>query len=133
MPEFLKPEDTASAEELERLMSLGIAPDQQALLKDQMSQAQALRNRANPEMRGNGRVMTAANPLEFVGAVMQKRQAGKDIEKLKKDQQDSLSKQAKDRALFYELMRRGGNQGIQADPANPTGGTMAPPTRGGGY
>ena len=37
-------------------------------LEKQLEQANALRETAMPEMRGNGRVQTAANPLEFIGA-----------------------------------------------------------------
>jgi hypothetical protein len=40
-------------------------------LGEQMARADALRNTASPEMRGNGRVQTAANPMEFIGRGMQ--------------------------------------------------------------
>jgi hypothetical protein len=52
-------------------------------LGEQLARAEALRNVAAPEMRGNGRVQTAANPMEFIGrGITQYRQGRKmqDIE-----------------------------------------------------
>jgi len=53
------------------------------LLKEQMAQAQALRDVPAPEMRGNGRVQTAANPLEFIGRGIQQYRQGKEVRDLR--------------------------------------------------
>jgi len=61
--------DNMSAAEKARLAALlGTYGDQLELdnLEKQMAQAEALRQ-AMPEGRDNGRVYTAANPLEFIG------------------------------------------------------------------
>lgn len=49
---------------------LGVYGDQMEMgdLDEQLLRAQALRDTAMPEGRNSGRVYTAANPLEFVGA-----------------------------------------------------------------
>jgi hypothetical protein len=81
-----------SDDELQQLIALGIIPEEQAQLLKQQQQAQMLQQRPGPEMRGNGRVMTAANPLEFVGAGLQQ-YAGMRKEKQALDKLDELRKQ----------------------------------------
>lgn len=53
-------------------MTLGQAGygGQERGLDRQMKMADELRNTATPDMRGNSRVQTAANPLEFAGAAL---------------------------------------------------------------
>lgn len=60
-----------SDEDLAKLVELGAIPEQQAALAKQMQQARMLQQQAGPEMRGNSRVQTAANPLEFLGTGLQ--------------------------------------------------------------
>jgi hypothetical protein len=117
MPGFLSPEEEVSDEELQQLMALGIIPDQQSNIKEQMAQANALRQN-KPEMRGNGRVMVAANPLEFLGQGIQNYKAGKDLKELKKQQDALLQQQVAGRGAFYKALRRPGQQpipGIQSE------------------
>lgn len=103
---FLNPEGDLSEEDLQQLMALGIIPDQQSGLQDQLAQAQKLRYGSMPGMRGEGgRVQTAANPLEFLVAGVQGYKAGKDITKLRKEQQDLLKQQAEARKLFFKRLR----------------------------
>lgn len=52
-------------------------------LKEQMAQAQALRGTPTPEGRDSGRVYTAANPLEHIGAGIQRYRAGKEVRDLR--------------------------------------------------
>lgn len=97
--------DNISEEELKMLMELGVIPEEQALLQDQMNEALQLRSRAGPEGREAGRVYTAANPLEHIGEFMQKRNAGKELEGLRTQQGGLLDKQAEQRAKFYQMLR----------------------------
>lgn len=81
-----------SDEDLAKLVELGMIPEEQAQLAKQMQQAQMLQQGAGPEMRGNGRVQTAANPLEF-GAQLLKQYAGQRREKDLMSKMDALQKQ----------------------------------------
>lgn len=56
-------------------------------LSDQMAQAEALRGAPAPEMRGGGRVTTAANPMEFIGRGITQYRQGRKIEDLRKRQE----------------------------------------------
>jgi hypothetical protein len=105
---FLPPDATEEMtdEELQQLMALGIIPDQQGALEKQMALAEQLRYRNNPEMRGNGRVQTAAHPLEFLASGIQGYKAGKQIEELRKKQDELLQQQVSGRKLFYQNLRK---------------------------
>lgn len=59
--------------------------------QNQLAQAQALRNTAMPESRQAGRVVVAANPLEFIGAGL-KQYAGAKQEKAAREQAAALRK-----------------------------------------
>lgn len=105
---FLAPNDMSgemSEEEIQQLIALGIIPDKQSDIKDQIAQAQALRQKV-PEMRGNGRVQVAANPLEFLGQGIQNYKAGKTIEDLRKKQEELLQQQVAGRGKFFQALRR---------------------------
>lgn len=94
-----------SDEQLQMLMQLGVIPEEQGLLQDQIAAAQALRDRAGPQGREAGRTFVAANPLEHIGDFMQKRNAGKELDALRAQQKGLLDKQAEARADFYRLLR----------------------------
>lgn len=82
---------------------LGTYGDVQELdaLKEQMARAEALRGMAAPEMRGGGRVTTAANPLEFIGrGITQYRQGRK--------MQDIEGKQRETRGRIGENVKKYG-------------------------
>lgn len=81
-----------SDEDLAQLIQLGVIPEEQAQLLKQQQQAQMLQQRAGPEMRSNGRVQTAANPLEFIGSGLQQ-YAGMRKEKQALSKMDELRKQ----------------------------------------
>lgn len=106
-------------EQLQQLIELGIIPDQQSYLSEQMEQANAVRNREGPQMQGNGRVQTAANPLEFLGQGIQKYQAGKDLKDIGKKREDLLNKQVIGRKALLDAIR--GRRGPQLQD-----GTMIP-------
>lgn len=100
--------DDLTEEELDELIALGVIPDKQAILTDQLKTAQALRDRGSPEMRGSpySGYQTAANPLEMLAYGLDRRQAKKDIEKYRQDQQGLLGQQVRGRGTYYDALRR---------------------------
>lgn len=82
-----------SDEDLNRLIELGVIPEEQAQLAKQIQQAQMLQQQQGPQGRQTGGIYTAANPLEFVGAGLQQyagirkeRQAQEKLDELRKQQ-----------------------------------------------
>lgn len=74
--------DDLNSFDLDSLMQTGVSEEELQQLMQQMSVANALRgNVQQPEMRGNGRVQTAANPLEFIGAGLQALAAKREAQK----------------------------------------------------
>lgn len=98
------PLEELSEEELQQLMELGVIPSKQDALAQQLSQATAIRNRQGPQSREAGRVVVAANPLEFAVHAYEGIQAKKDIEKLRKEQSDLLDEQVRGRSQFLRAM-----------------------------
>lgn len=98
--------DDLSEEEIQQLIQLGIIPEQQGILAQQIAQANALRNSPGPEMRGNGRIQTAANPLEFLAKGMQEYKTTKELKELRKQQQDALQEQVRGRRTFLSALNR---------------------------
>lgn len=96
--------DEMSDEDIQELIDLGIIPEQQQALAGQLERANALRDQsmAGPEMRGNGRVQTAANPLEFLVSGVQGYRAGKEADSLQQQQADLLRRQAAGRNKFMQ-------------------------------
>lgn len=81
-----------SDEDIQKLVAAGMVPEEIEALQKQLVQAQMLRGTPMPEMRGNGRVQTAANPMEFIGAGLQQ-YAGKRRADAAQSQIDALRKQ----------------------------------------
>jgi hypothetical protein len=104
-----------SEEEIQQLIDLGVIDDENTTLDKQMKYAQAMRNKAGPDMRGNGRVMVAANPLEFAVQAYQGYQSGKEIKDIKARQEQLLQKQSAGRNTFLKGLR-GKNQQMNQDP-----------------
>lgn len=105
---FLTPEgglDDMSDEELEQLIALGIIPDKQSILDQQIKTAEQLRYGNKPEMRHGGRVSTAAHPLEFLAAGLEGHKAGKQLEELRKKQEELLQQQVLGRKTFFDRLR----------------------------
>lgn len=93
-----------SDEDLAKLAALSGISEEEAMLAKQLQQAQMLQQRQGPQMRGNGRVQTAANPLEFVGAGLQQ-YAGMRREKELMGKMDELRKQQmQGRQLYMNRM-----------------------------
>ena len=107
-------------EQLQQLIELGVIPDEQGYLAEQMQQANAVRNMAGPEMRGNGRVQVAANPLEFLGQGIQKYQAGNDLKEIGQKRRTLLDKQVAGRKALLDAIR-GKQMGFQGSMINDPG------------
>jgi hypothetical protein len=98
-------EEDLTDEEIQQLVALGIIPEQMDENARQMQMSEQLRYQAAPEGRDSGRVYTAANPMEHIGSVMEKYNAQKQIGKLGEERSGMLNQQARDRKLYYELLR----------------------------
>lgn len=96
--------DEMSDEDIQELIALGVIPEEQQALAGQLERANALRDRAmaGPEMRGNSRIQTAANPLEFLVSGLQGYRAGKDAESIQAQQAELLRRQAAGRNKFMQ-------------------------------
>lgn len=99
------PTDEMSDEEIQQLIELGIIPDKQSNLSDQLKTAERLRYGNMPQMRQAGNVSVAANPLEFLTSGIQGYRAGKDIEELRKRQEELLQQQVFGRSAFFRALR----------------------------
>lgn len=98
--------DEMSDEQIQQFIALGIIPDQQSALDRQMAIAEKLRYGQGPQMRGEGgRVQTAANPLEFLSHGIQGYKAGKELDTLRKKNEDLLQQQVQGRKSFYQALR----------------------------
>lgn len=107
-------------EVLKQLIDMGTITEEQAMLQGQMEQANQLRNTASPEMRGNGRVMVAANPLEHLGAGMQ-RYAGQQQQAANTTKQDALIEQLRTgRGKMADLIASMGKKPPGPFDYNPT-------------
>lgn len=93
-----------SDEDLQKIIAMGGIPEEQAALQKQLEQARLLQGTPLPEMRGNGRVQTAANPMETIGALIQQyagMKKGRELE----SKADALRKQQmQGRQLFAGRM-----------------------------
>lgn len=93
-------------DQIQQLIALGVIPDQQNDLKKQMDQAQALRYAEAPQgSYSRGGIYVAASPLEHMARVMQGIKAGKDLEKLRDQQQSVLQNQVEGRQSFLDALR----------------------------
>jgi hypothetical protein len=95
-----------SEEDIQQLMELGVIPDQQSSLNDQIQQAQKIRNRGAPQGYDTGRVYVAANPLEHLAYALQGIKAGRDIDKARSEQQKLLAQQIRGRSNFFNKMKQ---------------------------
>lgn len=113
-----------SEEDIQQLMELGIIPDQMQGLQTQMESAQKLRDRRAPQGTDTGRVYVAASPLEHAAYAMQGIKAGKDLDRLRAQQQALLEKQVSGRSRFFNSMN-------EIDPVDISVHKQGPPP--GGY
>lgn len=109
--------DELTPEQLQALMDMGAIPEESAMLKQQLEAAQLLRQDAlqGPQMRGNHRVQTAANPLEFLAKGVQGYRAGKDIDSIQSQQRGLIDQLRQGRRTYGDLWKNSG----RTPPFNP--------------
>ncbi len=115
MQDFRNVEDL-DEEDLNAILGLSTGQDKAAQLQSQLEMANSLRNTPGPEGRQYGRMYTAANPLEHVAHAWQGIKAGKDAERLTKEQNDLMQSQMEARKRFFELMMLRNQDPQQAAP-----------------
>ncbi len=93
-------------DEISQLMELGVIPEEQKSLAEQLFQARELRYGQGPQGIDSGRIFTAANPLEHAVHAYQGIKAGRQIDELLKKQQENLLKQTEGRSAFLKALRR---------------------------
>lgn len=96
--------DNLSEEDLQKLIGMGIIPDEQASLEDQIKQAQMVRNRSGPEGTYTRGMYVAASPLEHIAHAMEGIKAGKDLKNLRAQQQGLLEQQNQGRMSYLEAL-----------------------------
>lgn len=116
--------ENLSDEDIQQLMELGIIPDQLEGLKGQMETAEKLRSRRGPQGTDTGRVYVAASPLEHLSYALQGMKAGKDLDRMRAEQQALLKKQASGRSTYFNRMN-------EIQPVDPSVMRQGPPP--GGY
>ena len=94
--------ENMTPEQIEQLIALGVIPEQQSDLQQQMKMANELRNTKSPEMYGNGRVMVAANPLEHLGVGLQRYAGQRDMKNIQQQQKDLRDQQVAGRSDFMK-------------------------------
>jgi hypothetical protein len=96
--------ENLSDEDIQQLMSLGIIPDEMNDINSQMEIANKIRTRTPPTGTDTGRVYVAASPLEHIAYAAQGIKAGRDLKKLRLDQQALLAQQIRGRSKYFQKM-----------------------------
>jgi hypothetical protein len=109
-----------SPEDMDLLMELGIVPEQQAMLAEQMAQAEAL---AKPQHRGH--TTPGGIALGGIADLLNSGNSRLKQQKLREEQMGLLGKQKAGRGVYGGLL--GGKRAQAPDPSNPYGGTYAQP------
>lgn len=93
-------------DQIQQLIQLGVIPDEQTDLQKQMDQADALRYASAPEGRYvRGGLYVAASPLEHIARAAQGIKAGRDLDRLRDQQQSLLQQQVSGRQAFLDALR----------------------------
>ena len=96
--------DDLTPEQLEQLIALGIIPDEQAGLNQQMDQANQLRNTPIPKGGMAGRVYVG-DPFGALAAGFDRYQGNKQIKQIQGQQKDLMDKQMQARMAYVNLLR----------------------------
>lgn len=105
MNDFLNVEDL-SDEDIDAILGLGTSEEKKAMLEQQLSMANQLRNAQGPEGRSYAGIYTAANPLEHAAYAWKGIKAGKDAERITQEQQAILQQDVEARKKFFNAMMR---------------------------
>jgi hypothetical protein len=97
--------ENMSEEDIQKMVDLGLIDENMAENARQMQTAEKLRYSEAPGMRGNSRVMTAANPMEFIGRGIQQYRAGRQMEDLAKQRGELGKQQTAGRRNYWDVLR----------------------------
>jgi hypothetical protein len=93
-------------DQIQQLIQLGIIPDENAQLQQQIEQAQALRNGEAPKGRFvRDGIYVAASPLEHIARAAQGIKAQHDLKNLYQQQQDLFGQQVAGRQAYFDALR----------------------------
>lgn len=98
--------ENLSDDQIQQLISLGVIPEQQDALQQQIKQAESLRDAQAPQgSYSRGGIYVAASPLEHIARVMQGLKAKNDLKGLYQQQQDQFGQQVQGRQAFLDALR----------------------------
>lgn len=117
--------DDLTPEQLEQLIALGVIPDEQAMLMQQMEQANALRNAPIPKGEMAGRVYVA-NPWGALASGYDRYQGAKQGRAVADRYGQTLKDQTAARMAYVNALRRQPGipqvpQGVQPSPGSEDG------------
>lgn len=93
-------------DQIQQLIALGIIPDEENQLQQQIEQAKALRNAEAPSGRYvRGGIYVAASPLEHIARAAQGIKAQHDLKDLYQRQQDLFGQQVQGRQSYFDALR----------------------------
>ena len=95
-----------SEDQIQDILSAGEASGKQAILDQQMKQAMAMRNAAEPQGRTAGKMYVAPSPFEVIGNTLMKYQGYKDQQALTEQQKKILEDQTRQRGLLFKLLQQ---------------------------
>lgn len=113
-------DNSMSADQLQQLVALGVIPDKQRALDQQMELANQLRTTPMPKGQMAGRVFVG-DPLGALAAGVERYQGNKQLKKLRGKQDELLNKQNAARMAYVQALR-----GQQAQPQGAPPGGMTP-------
>lgn len=97
------PSPPISDADLDSIAGMGGQELELDAMGSQLARAQALRDTALPGMRGEGgRVQTAANPLEFIGAGIKQYRGAKDAQRLEGEMKDVRGKLGESSKTYHK-------------------------------
>lgn len=102
-------------EALEAMFQAGVVPDEVKLIMKQYEQASAMRDAPGPQGRAAGNVYMAANPLEHIGAGVQKYRAGRQKQDAQQQHAEAMRRMAEGR--MQGIPQQGGP--VQGTPITP--------------
>lgn len=111
--------------DIQHLMDIGVIPEKNELLGQQMKYANSLRGGPLAQGASTGGVYTAATPLGMLGSMATKYQGNKMADQIGEQQQSNLSQQAAGRKQYFDILRQ------QLAQSNGGGGGGGGPAVGG--
>lgn len=98
--------ENLSDDQVQQLIALGIIPDEQNALQQQIEQAQALRDAQAPQgSYSRSGIYVAASPLEHIARAAQGIKAQHDLKKLYEQQQGLFGEQVAGRQTYLDALR----------------------------